>query len=80
MCNNCYILCVSCHLAASTSDSRSSNIPNRGPGSSVSIVAGYRLDGPGIKSRWGQDFLHTSILALEPTQPPIQWVPGLSQG
>ena len=25
----------------------------RGPGSSVGIVTGYGLDGPGIKSRWG---------------------------
>jgi hypothetical protein len=28
----------------------------RGPGSSVSIVTGYGLDGPGIESRWGRDF------------------------
>jgi hypothetical protein len=27
-----------------------------GPGSSVGIVTGYRLDGPGIKSRWGARF------------------------
>ena len=51
-----------------------------GPGSSVSIATGYRLDGPGIKSRWGRDFLHLSRPALGPTQPPVQWVPGLYQG
>jgi hypothetical protein len=51
-----------------------------GPGSSVGIATGYGLDGPGIKSRWGRDFSHTSRPALEPTQPPIQWVPGLSRG
>jgi hypothetical protein len=28
----------------------------------------------------GQDFLYTFILALGPTQPPVQWVPGLSRG
>jgi len=28
-----------------------------GPGSSVGIVTDYGLDGPGIESRWGQDFL-----------------------
>jgi hypothetical protein len=28
-----------------------------GPGSSVGIATDYRLDGPGIKSRWGRDFL-----------------------
>jgi hypothetical protein len=28
----------------------------RGPGSSVGVATDYGLDGPGIKSRWGQDF------------------------
>jgi len=46
-----------------------------GPGSVLGIATGYMLDGPGIKSRWGRDFP-----ALGPTQPPVQWVPGLSQG
>jgi hypothetical protein len=48
--------------------------------SSVGTAIRYGLDGQDIESRWGRDFLHTSRPGLGPTQPPIQWVPGLSQG
>jgi hypothetical protein len=51
-----------------------------GPGSVVSIATAYGLDGPGIESQWGRDFPHLSRLALKPTQPPVQWVPGLPWG
>jgi len=51
-----------------------------GLGSSVGIATGYGLDGPGIESRWEQDFLHLSRPALGPTQPPVQWVLNLSWG
>ena len=50
-----------------------------GPGNSVSTATNYGLDGPGIESRRGEIF-RPSIPALGTTQPPVQWVPGLSRG
>jgi len=49
-------------------------------GSSVGIETGYGLDGTGIEYRWGRYFPHLSRPALGLTQPPVQWVPGLSRG
>ena len=43
-------------------------------------LQGYGLEGPRIESRRGRDFPHPSWLALEPTQSPIKWVPGLFAG
>ena len=51
-----------------------------GPGSAVGIATGYGLGGPGIEFRCGRDFPHLSRPALEPTQPPVQWIRGLSEG
>jgi hypothetical protein len=50
------------------------------PGSSVGIATGYGLDGPRIESRCDRDFPHLFRTAVGPTQPPVQWVPGLSRG
>jgi hypothetical protein len=47
-----------------------------GRDSIVGIVTRYRLDGPGIESRWGRDFPHLSRPAMGSTQPTIQWAPG----
>ena len=47
--------------------------------SSVGIASRYRL-GLGIESRLGRDFPHPSRPAARLTQPPIQWVSGLSRG
>ena len=49
------------------------------PGSSFGIATDYGLDGPGsIPGR--DEIFRPSRPALGPTQPPVQWVPGLSRG
>jgi len=50
-----------------------------GPGSSVGIATDYGLDGPG-SNPVGDEIFRPSRPALVPTQPPVQWVPGLSRG
>ena len=46
----------------------------------VDITNRHGQDGPGIESRWGRCFPHPSRESLGPTQPPMQWVPGLPPG
>ena len=50
-----------------------------GPGSSVGIATDYGLDGPG-SNPGGDEIFRPSSPVLGPTQPPVKWVPGLSQG
>jgi hypothetical protein len=40
----------------------------------------YGLDGSSIASQWGRNFPHLSRLAVGPTQPPVQCVPGFHGG
>ena len=50
-----------------------------GPGSSVGIATEYGLDGP-RSNPGGDEIFSPPRPALGSTQPPVQWVPGLSPG
>jgi len=50
-----------------------------GPGSSFGIANVYGLEGPGLNPG-GDEIFRPSRSALGPTQPPVQWVSGLSRG
>ena len=55
------------------------NYKNCGPSSSVGIATDYGLDGPG-SNPGGDEIFRPTRPALGLTQPPVKWVPGLSQG
>ena len=44
------------------------------------MATSYGLEGPRIEPRWGRGFPHLFRPAPRPTQPSVQWVPGLSRG
>jgi len=44
---------------------------------SVGTATDYGLDSPGIESQWDEIFRHPDQ-PWGPTQPPVQWVSGLS--
>ena len=50
-----------------------------GPSSSVGVSTDYGLDGP-RSNPGGDEIFRPSRPVLWPTQPPAQWVPGLSRG
>jgi len=50
-----------------------------GSGSPVGIATEYGLDGPGSNPS-DEEIFRPSKPVLGPTQPPVQWVPGLSRG
>ena len=47
---------------------------------SLVILIRYGLDGLGIESRWGRDFLYPPRPAQGSAQPPIKWVTILFPG
>jgi hypothetical protein len=55
------------------------NMSGHEPGSSVGIATDYGLDGLGSNTG-GDEIFRPFRPALGPTQPPVQWVLGLSRG
>jgi len=54
-----------------------------GPDEAVCMATSYGLDGPGIESWWGRDFLRLSRPTLGPIQPVVQGTgpfPGVKSG
>ena len=59
------------HVMFNNSNYNNNNNNNVDPVARSVYRLSYRLDGPGIESRWGEIF-RPSRLALRPIQPPLQ--------
>jgi hypothetical protein len=53
---------------------------NMGRNNIANIETRYDQDCPGIESRWGRKFLHSSTPAARPTQSPEKWVSVIFSG
>ena len=51
-----------------------------GRGGKVGMATRYGIDGSGVEFRWGREFPCLPRPAPWSAQPPLQWVPALSQG
>jgi hypothetical protein len=66
-------------LHAENSETNIRTLKTSEPGRSVSIVTGYALDDRGSIPDGTECFSSTLCVqpGLRPTQPPVQWVPGI---